>query len=134
LEQVKKMKKAILMLEVLGSLSFSFAEVDVDPKGEYANQIGSIQNFMEFELSKMNNVVVALDNFAKLRQFQSELDAIKLEANKLKAEFNNPKSTKDKKDLRNQYEAKLKDYNTKAEETKTWLASLKKPAVKPFQR
>jgi transcription initiation factor IIE alpha subunit len=128
------MKKAILMLVVLGSLSFSFAEVDVDPKGEYANQIGTVQNFMQFELSKMNNIIVAMDNFAKLRQYQSELDTIKLEAAKLKGEFSNPKSTRDKKELRDQYESKLKDYNTKADETKQWLATLKKPTVKPFQR
>jgi hypothetical protein len=108
--------------------------VDVDPKGVYANQIGSVQNFMQFELSKMNNVIIAMDNFAKLRQYQSELDSIKLEAGKLKGEFNNPRSTRDKKELRDQYEQRLKDYNTKADETKQWLASLKKPAVKPFQR
>jgi hypothetical protein len=128
------MKKAILMLVVLSSLSFSFAEVDVDPKGEYANQIGTVQNFMQFELSKMNNVIIALDNFAKLRQYQSELDAIKLEAAKLKGEFNNPKSTRDKKEVRDQYEAKLKDFNAKADETRQWLASIKKPTIKPFQR
>jgi hypothetical protein len=128
------MKKAILLLVVLSSLSFSFAEVDVDPKGVYANQIGSVQNFMQFELSKMNNVIVALDNFAKLKQYQADLDAIKADAGKLKADFNNPKSTRDKKDVRDQYEQKLKEYNTKADETRQWLTSLKKPAVKPFQR
>ena len=128
------MKKAILMLVVLGSLTFSYAEADVDPKGEYANQISSVQNFMQFELSKMNNVILVMDNIAKLRQYQSELDVIKMEAAKLKGEFSNPRSTKDKKELRDQYEQKLKDYDTKAEETKEWLASLKKPTVKPFQR